>query len=299
MRVTILATYGSNCIPIYNSLQTIGHELTVITYTHIPDLHQLPRLVDESKPDWVVMFGICTAGPDPVHLPTVGTLVEIGRRHPFVHLCCDASDPIWWPQLQQYYDADCFRLQVNVDGTKTGPIGRHGLTMLCPIDPAQFPQKPWAARPIELGFLGGYGGPHPRGLMVEELTEQNILTARLRSNNGPFSEYAEFMTSCRCVWNHAANGSGDRMQVKARVVETGFAGAVLFENEGSPTEKWFAPEIDYLSYDDVDSVRDGLYWIKTHPDEAEAMTKRLQTKMLEQHSPAIAWNKVIDCLGFR
>jgi hypothetical protein len=338
MRVTVLRTFSTSCPPIYEPLRGLGHEVKPIVYdlmnVHnagdyeqhrrqfsaegievLPDhryFERLPALVDSQGPDWVLMIGCCDAGG--ALMPNVDVLREIGRRHPFVHLCCDGSEADWWPQLRRYQDAGCFALQVNIDGVRDGPIGEFGMTGLCPIDPAGFPDppRPWAERPVRLGFRGSYqlGDPppggylHPRTPAIRSLLGAGLLTISDRDHTDPSQAgYRDFLSSCRCVWNHAATGSGDRMHVKARVIETALAGAVLFENEMSPTCQWFEMGKDYRCYQGPDQgisdIRRGLEWLEGNPEEAQKMALSLRRKVIERHSPSAFWGKVLERIGMK
>jgi hypothetical protein len=333
--VTVLRTFSTSCNPIYDPLRALGNDVRVIVYdlmnvhnrgdyeNHyrrlttagyevLPDaryFERLPALVDSQAPDWVLMIGCCDAGG--ALMPNVDVLAEIGRRRPFVHLCCDGSEKDWWPQLQRYHDAGCFALQVNIDGVKVGPIGEHGMTALCPISPAGYPDppRPWAERPVRLGFRGSYqlsdpppgGYLHPRTPAIRSLLGAGLLTISDRDHTDPSQAgYRDFLSQCRCVWNHAATGSGDRMHVKARVIETALAGALLIEPMGSPTEEWFKPGLDYLPYSAdsdglVPSISHILKLVDAHSHIFE-MANILRRKVLTHHSPAAFWGRVLEHL---
>lgn len=328
MRVTVLRTFSTSCPPIYEPLRALGHEVKPIVYdlmnVHnrgdyerhyrqltaegcevLPDhryFERLPALVDAMRPEWVLMIGCCDAGG--AQMPNVDVLTEIGRRRPFVHLCCDGSEKDWWPQLQRYHDAGAFALQVNIDGVRTGPIGEHGMTALCPIDPAGFPDppRPWTERPVRLGFRGSYqltdpppgGYLHPRTPAIRELLAAGLLTISERDHGDPSQAgYREFLSSCRCVWNHAATGSGDRMHVKARVLEAALAGAVLLEQEGSPANEWFRPGLHYSTYRHLDDVRHTLETMDRMPEVYESMALNLRRVVIANHSPGAFWMRVL------
>lgn len=308
MRITVLRTHTANCLALYDSLRTLGHEVSVIVYDLIsPDAFEhLPWIVNENRPDWVLLIG---AHHDyhPRPIMPVEILAKIGAKYPLVHLCCDGAEPVWWPQLQSYYDQGHFTLQVNIDGVRTGPIGERGLTMLSPIDPTPYPDppRPWAQRTVALGFGGSVGAPsHDRGRLIADFTRSGLLTVRTRSDDGSIRDddssaaaYREFMSTCRCAWNYPATGGTTRMHVKGRPIEAALAGCLVLEHKDSPLADWFKPGEDYLSWGDAGDIMKCLGWVRTNPQEAESMAATMRRKVLVQHSPTVFWARVMERLG--
>jgi hypothetical protein len=321
MRITVLRTFSNSCDPIYEPLRGLGHEVRAIVYDVanirgperelisnnltacgnevVDDFGSLPGRVNGHNPDCVVMIGCCDAGG--ALMPDVGVLRAIGEHRPLILICCDGSETDWWPQLERYHDSGAFALQVNIDGVKVGPIGEWGLTTLCPVSDEFFVDVPWDQKDISLGFCGSFqmedpvgGIAHPRGPRIRELVQAGLLDVRTRDGAASPKGYREYLSRCRCVWNHAATGSGDRMHVKARVLEVALAGAVLFESAGAPTSKWFDPGFDYFEYESALQLRDKLQWIDGHQEEAQEVAMSLQRKVREQHSPAAFWKKVFQ-----
>lgn len=324
MRVTVLRTFSSNCVDTYEPLRTMGHEISTIVYDlvnvhdatdkenlkksldgtayfimHPDQFEQLPELVNVTNPDLVLMIGCCDSGGLAL-VPSASTLAKIGQRHPFVHLCFDGSETVWWRQLCDYYDHNSFALQINIDGVKVGPIGERGWTVLTPIDLAGFPNPPrvWGDRSYRLGFCGGWGGAQLRTTALNELLAAGLVHIRPR-DDGSSHGYREFLSQCQCVWNHAVTGTGDKMHVKGRVLETALAGAVLFENEDSPTANWFTSGVDYISYRNTLDVARGLKWVDANPIAAQTMAQSLREKVIAQHSPRVLWGRVIEHLGLQ
>ena len=296
MRVTVLTTGTNNTRPIYEPLATLGYALTVFVYDAMEDHGPLLDMVDAARPDWVLLIGAIEAHHGkPV--PKVDVLGKIGERHLLVHLCCDGGEPAWWQQLESYYDDGNFALQVNIDGARVGPIGNRGLVMLCPIDGVQFPNppRPWADRPIPLGFGGSMMAP--RSEAISELKQRGLLTYRPR-DGALYDGYRDFLCSCRCTLNNAMTGGGSgRRHVKARVLEAALAGSLLLEQQDLPTADWFVPGVDYLTYGNADEVKHRLDWVRGNPIAAEAMALRLRNKVVAEHNPAIFWGRVIEYLG--
>lgn len=192
MRILILTTHTNNTLPLYEPLRGLGNTLYTITYDRLTANEQdtLPEMVRNFEPDWVLYIGAIPEYHNGL-VPTVEILTRIGKVAPLVHLCCDGAEYVWWPLLQQYEKAGTFKLQINIDGVRTGPIGETGLTMLTPIDPVGFPDKPWRQREIGLGFAGqGYGR---RAELIDELRTRNVLTCRQRDGAATATDYRQFL----------------------------------------------------------------------------------------------------------
>jgi hypothetical protein len=312
MKILALRTFSLSCDPILQPIARLGHELTEIVYFDpgaIPAPHSsLPARVDSVNPDLVVMLG--QADDRNGNCPPASVLAAISRRRPFVHICCDGSERVWWPQLDEYAVAAPEMVHVNIDGVRAGFFREdrpkrngHGpvaWTILCPMDQETWTKPvenaPWELRPVMLGFCGGWGEKHPRGPDITRLMHQGdrILYAALR----PFHRYEDFqnfMCRFRAGYNHALTGTADHMHVKARVIETAFAGAVLVEPKGSPTSEWFDPATDYLTYSsDADLARIfAEVTARQHHERAQSM----RAKAIDLYSAQRFWPTVIELAG--
>jgi hypothetical protein len=263
----------------------------------------LRQVVEWNRPDFVVLIGAHEKYHDRP-IPRVEHLAEVGKTFPLVHFCCDGAEPVWWEQVQRYYEQGRFALQINIDGVRTGPVGERGLTLLTPFDPGLYPDPPvpWEARSVLLAFPGSPGDPsHPRGRLIHEFIKAGVLSFRPRDHNHngdpDDAAYRAYLQSCKGIMNFPWTGSSSRMHVKGRVIEAGLAGSVLFEYAGSPTEDWFNPGVDYVAYSSLEEVAQAIAWMTNEPRKAQKMATSLRKKVLEDHSPEIFWGHVIERLG--
>lgn len=297
MKIVALRTYSLSCDPIIEPLRRLGHDVPEFTFFQpgVPFDHSaLPGAIDAIGADLVFMLGQNDDGGG--HVPPVEVLAAISEKRPLVHICCDGSEVVWWPQLDRYKAEVPRMYHVNIDGVATGFFDGFGWTTLCPLDHATFGVPSWNERPIAIGFCGGWGVKHPRGEDVERLLGKGLIEATKR----PFPTYQgfrEFMGSCKAVYNHAHSGTADHMHVKARVLETAFAGAVLVEPAGSPTARYFDADEDYLVYkDDADVAT----WrkIMERPDAGFwRMADRFREKAIDLYSAERFWPKVFAMVG--
>lgn len=298
MRITVLTTRTNNTQVFYEHLYRLGHHLSVIIYDIIApnEWDNLVRQVALNRPDVAVMIG-ATEEHHGHPVTPVQYLAQIGRLCPFIHLCCDGSDAAWWPQLQRYYDKGNFALQVQIDGVKIGPIAERGLTLLTPVDPTDYPDPPksWMKRSITLGFPGNTGAGD-RADTLAKLTSMGLLKHRLRDNDTGHG-YREFLSNCKCVVNHALNGTGNSMHVKGRFLEAALAGALVLEPDGSPAADWFTANVDYLTYSSINDVKRLLVNIEAVPSHYERIAQRLRRRVINEHSPEIFWEIIFGRLG--
>lgn len=295
MRVTVLTTGTNNTKVIYGPLAELGHALSIITYDEMPSHEELPAIVRHTGADAVVYIG-ALAGYHGKPVPGVEVLGEIGARSRLVHICCDGAEPVWWPTLDEYYARGRFALQVNIDGVRTGPIGERGITTLCPVSPTPYADaRPWSTRKVKFGF-GGNSHHGTREAMLNVLVERGLLDWRRRDEESP-EGYQRYMMDCRAAWNHPMTGGTTSKHVKARFLEAALAGCLVFEEAGSPAEKWFRPGVDYISYRSADDVESYLRLIDEPESSYQDIAFALRDKIMREHSPAAFWNQVFYRLG--
>lgn len=309
MRILALRTYSLSCDPILQPIARLGHDLVEVVFwspnTECPSFSTLPAIVDDAKPDLVIMLG--QHDNKVGNCPPASVLAAIARRRPFAHICCDGSERVWWPQLEEYALVAPEMVHVNIDGVaagffapQPGCVATRRWTTLCPMDHEPWEKvvaaQPWHLRSITLGFCGGWGEKHPRGPDIDRLVKGGLLKAALR----PFYHYdhfRSFMCSFRAGYNHALTGTADHMHVKARVVETAFAGALLVEPEGSPTADWFDVGIDYLPYSSVDDLKIIHGWATESDGWLLEKADRMRRKAIDRYSAQRFWPKLFELVG--
>lgn len=273
----------------------VGGKVEIVRYdtddASGPVLYQ--KLKDE-KPDFIIYIGSAWG-----RQPSLALLSQINAKvAPMVHLCSDAADPPWWPLLREYAAMGCFSLQVAIDGNDNWPGAEQGLTLLTPVDPANFQHVPkHTEREIVCGYGGNAGSPGGmRRSILWEVATHNLLTFRLRDES-EYEGYCRFLQNCRMSLNAPHTGTEQKMHVKGRVIESGLAGCCLLEVVDSPTNKWFEPGLDYLEYASIDQCRD--YVRALSAEETERRGERLREKILGAHTPAIFWARVLDRIGLK
>lgn len=301
MRVLALITY-TDCENKWRSIEAAGHEvIRVEQYDNRPhDRHrELCDLARSLKPDFTVMVGAV----EQYHgrpCPQNDVIKELNDIAPMVLMCNDAADPPWWTTLESYIRDDCFSIIVSIDGRLDTPLQNYNKSMvaLTPIDSRSFKRgKYWNEKTIKCGLIGGMGHG-VRGKAIQELSAKGVLTY-IEGSSGPggrpYDEMAKIMQDFKIAFVHPETGSGQSAHVKGRVVEAGFAGAVVLDHFDSPTGHWFTDGEEYLAYSDLKHAEQIIQ--DTHDDELRRIATNFRVAVIRDHHPRVFWRTVIERLG--
>lgn len=295
MKILVLTTGTNNTPPLYEPLRRLGHQLQVIKYDQMTREHQeqLPSIARKMSPAWILMIdAIQKHYPKPV--PHVSVLAQLGEVAPLVNMVCDGIEPEWWPQIDEYYAKGKFALQVNIDGVRGGPIGRRGVTLVCPIDAEAWPLVPWAKRKNWAAFSGGLWGE--RGDLIPPLVTDGTIVFRPR-DDGPYEQYIKFVLEGRIGVGFPRTGGMTGEHVKARIFEYAAGQCLVIERAGSPLDEWFDAPRNYLQYTDHQDLRALIAHVKANPAEYEEMALRFRNQVIANHSPAVFYSQIMERIG--
>lgn len=282
MKALFLHTHTPNCEIMWRSLESIGWDVTPQRYDDRP-YERHGELIAQAKvlhPDLIVYLGAIDEGPERSRpVPGTDILCRLRDVAPSVLLCGDASDSAWHSTLDTYQREGCFSVYVSIDGTD-----REGfLTKLTPVDPRVYVPILWRNRSFNVGFTGHGGGERAGAIGATGAVSPGIVS---------HEEMARFLCDCRVVVNVPINGTGNADHVKGRVVEAGFAKALLLERRNAATARWFTAGVEYLEYENPDDARAKLDWIRSYDDEAQEIAKCLHARVVREHHPAVFWRDV-------
>lgn len=293
MHILLLRTFTVELENKERGILAAGHRLTSVIYDEVPyEQHEevFVPLVDRTAADIVVFVG---AHPDfhrrPVLRPEL--LRELNKRAPVVAMFDDAACEVFEPVIANYIKEGAATLYVAVDGSDSVITNDpRGLVTLVPIDPGGFHPVPWEQRVQRkvAGFLGGLGEGE-RGQTVNYLRGRSLV----EWTPGPVGGYermAGMMCQYKLTFNHPMTGSLRRWHCKGRTVEAGFAKTAILERRGSPLEKWFTPDVDYLTYATPEEAADKI--LTTPDDVLRRMADHYHERVHNEHHPRVVWDKI-------
>jgi len=258
------------------------------------------------KPDAIVYISAWQGD----FIPLNETLGELNQIAPLIHFLSDGQDPPWWDQLREFERRKVFTATVSIDGASYWPGGpswdagnswkvSNALTLLTPVDVRFYPPSlvTYIERPYAIGYAGNLGGHFRQGLQ-NRMRHLRDFTIRERDHNPQsYPAYADFLRHCRISINTPFTGSGQARQVKGRVLETGFAGAMLLEWANEATARWFIPRHEYVEFSGTDECAELAEWYSAHPKVSQQIAEALHKKMWAEHAPHIFWKKVLGAVG--
>lgn len=253
--------------------------------------HVILEAFDKHKPDIVVYSGPAEGRCRPL----IGTFHKIRESAKLINLVCDGGCPNWHPLLELYRKEDCFDRTVNIDGNPDWPQKPGDITSVGPIDPRYFEKS--QPRMIEFGFAGGLGSLERRQI-VDRLKQSCRLEVPERSEAwGTYQNYANFMLGCKSVFNMSKTGSSKAYHCKYRVIESGLAGCVLFEEKNPITAKYFEPGKEYIEYESIDDLEQMIRgeWYK---GKYAMFGEALRQRVLRDYSPESFWTRVFNAVGY-
>jgi hypothetical protein len=293
MKAIVFTTGTPDCEKLWRSfiMSFPTAEIKVMQY----DVHgfDLGGIAEAEKPDVAIYIGAMAEFHNGCPVPSTEVLCRANRATRMIHLCSDSADPPWWPLLEEYNSAGAFRIQVGIDGCHDSPIAKFGRIGLTPLHPDLFPDIGWTERPHVCGFAGGGGF---RQQMLDYFKSKGLVWF----NEGGYVAYdnvCTFYTTCQMVLNDARTGSSMRRHIKGRFVEAALAGAVPIESHDSPAKDWFIPGVDYHQYSGNYDIEERFNRAGPDRHNNEQMAIRLRTKMRNEHSAPVFWNKVLADIG--
>ena len=247
---------------------------------------QATDLARKAAPDIIFYIG----ANEGTGLPKRGDFKQLRSIAPLINICSDAVDEPWHKTLGVYRQHNCFDLQVSIDGALNAPVDHATLT---PIDPTPFAIT--VDRDIRCGFSGSVGRWNARSEIIKSLVWFAGLQVRDRkTGENSYEDHAEFMKRCRLLLNISNTGTGLAHHIKGRVVEAGWAGCALLENEGSIIGEWF-PDDCYFTYHDPVHAK---HLIDTLTDkEINDVASRLTEEVQSRYTAKQIYQGIIDCVG--
>ena len=130
MRALFITTKTVDCGNHVAAWDAVSDEPAVrVTFNHmgICNAWQLVEAAASVQPDVIFYIGPHRAPG----IPRVSELRQLRGIAPLINFCSDAGDRPWHSVLSGYAEAECFDLQVGIDGCPNAPVD---LVVLTPVD---------------------------------------------------------------------------------------------------------------------------------------------------------------------
>lgn len=260
----------------------------------------LIHYINEVKPDLTILSSYHFKKP--TH-PPLDVLVAI-KSHtgvPFLNIWHDSlsdSAAEAAQELSQVVD-----LNILLDSGKLKQRfgdSHHYLRLWAPLDFNTFyPGPEEQERDIPVSFLGSTGSYRDiRNTYIHYLNDQGLQVFRAggqREAPITLDEYAAYLRRSQISLNFSFSLPGTH-QLKVRVFEIMFSGALLIENENDETKQFFEPMVDYVSFSSEADLADKVQYFLKHPEERTEIARNGYKKATTQYSHKEFWKKILDQL---
>jgi spore maturation protein CgeB len=118
----------------------------------------------------------------------------------------------------------------------------------------------------------------------------------LREHFISIDKYTEILRRSRISLNFSHSALGTH-QVKGRVFESLFSGALLMENDNEETKRFFTPMVDYVTFESKDDLVDKVRYYLEHEDERQRIAMNGHLKATREYNTRVFWSKVMERLG--
>lgn len=176
------------------------------------------------------------------------------------------------------------------------------LALWTPQDPSLY-FNPLLTRDIEVSFVGSTYEYPERLAFLSALKQSGIdvyIDGGQRERFLSVEEYAQVFRRSQIVLNFSQGGrSAQYQQLKGRVFEATLSGALLVEQDNVETQKWFTPELDYISFTDTNDLVEKVRFYLDHPQEREKIAESGYKKASSKYTGKIFWETIfayIHCL---
>jgi hypothetical protein len=155
-------------------------------------------------------------------------------------------------------------------------------------------------RDIPISFLGKIGrGRTDRQEYLSYLKERNIGLYHTGGQDEeliPLDTYADILRRSKISLNFSLAAPGIH-QLKGRVMEVLFSGALLMETENSETKRYFTPMVDYVVFDTKEDLLDKARYYLEHEDERQEIAYNGYRKATTEYNHQVFWDRVMGKLA--
>jgi len=168
------------------------------------------------------------------------------------------------------------------------------------VDPKYFHDGD-LVRDIDISFVGPLSSPNRvDGISLLRANGVNVVVAGgQRQGRISWEDYARIMQQSKISLNFSKNPYDGSSQMKARALEVMTCGAMLMEEDGIHTKRYFAEGIDYGRFGSSQELLEGVKYYLEHKDEREAIARSGYEKATNIYNARNCWGYIFKKLGFK
>lgn len=154
---------------------------------------------------------------------------------------------------------------------------------------------------IPLSFIGSSAGYRSiRKEYTEFLQESGVPVyfsgGQVADTTVSWEEYASILRRSKISLNFSQSIDGEH-QMKARVLEVMYSGALLLESENEETRKFFTPGVHYVSFNSKLDLLDKVKYYLSHEDERLRIAENGYRRATTEYNATTFWTKIFDKLA--
>lgn len=172
------------------------------------------------------------------------------------------------------------------------------------IDPRDFYDKK-LERDIDVCFVGAIdpnGQRWPQRIRYINFLKQNginvVVLGGQRQSRLSWYDYANILNRAKISLNWSIDPPSGTSQIKGRVFETMACGAMLMEDDGTETKRFFIPGAEFVIFDSPEDLLRKVCYYLDHEDERHLTARLGQEKVTNIYNARNMWGYIFEKMGF-
>lgn len=258
---------------------------------------KLINIIKHNKPDLIILSSY---SPDQIIQPKIDLLklIKNNANIPFINIWHDSVGFV--EARAKLIKSELIDLHVLLDSgyliDKVGEKDKHKYIRLwAPIDQTFFNNNRKINRDIDVSFMGSTSSYRSiRRSYLDYLENENVDVYRgggQRDEVVSLEEYASVLKRSKMSINFSFSVH-DQSQLKVRVFEILYCGALMLESKNEETCKYFIPGVDYVEYESKEDLLEKIKYYSVHEDERERIASNGHQKAISKYSHNQFWEKI-------
>lgn len=172
---------------------------------------------------------------------------------------------------------------------------RDATWLFAPVSPVLYNTQPAPER--EGVIFPGRINYKCRENLISQLEYAGVTIIPRDDSGRSYADYVDDLRSAVAVVNLCADRKTGMPAMKARVIETCMAGALLLEERNTHTATWLKQDEEYLSWSSVGELSDIIEHIKAFPVWARDIAAKGNAAVRERLNAVVFWDTVAQLAG--